>query len=50
MRERERQYTTSWFNLYVPDRYIPDLLRFLSYSVTREARTSLLVAVEPILK
>ena len=50
MRERERQYTTSWFNLYVPDHYIPDLLRFLSYSVTREARTSLLVAVEPILK
>ena len=40
---KERQYTTSWFNLYIPDHYIPDLLRFLSYSVTREARTSLLV-------
>ena len=40
--EREK-YTTSWFNLYIPDHYIPDLLRFLSYSVTCEARTSLLV-------
>lgn len=34
----------------MPDHYIPDLLRFLSYSVTCEARTSLLVAVKPILK
>ena len=47
---KERQYTTSWFNLYVPDHYIPHLLRFLSYSVTREARTSLLVAVKSIPK
>ena len=43
-------FDTTWFNLYVPDHYIPDLLRFLSYLVTREARTSLLVVVKPILK
>ena len=37
-------------NLYIPDHYIPDLLRFLSYSVTPEARTTLLAVVKPVLK